>query len=85
MTNFQQALLHLATVVVAVAAVVALSIAGDLTTAATYVILGVTGFTNIGIAGTTSTTVASVPVTQTPTSALPQATYVVGPSGATQG
>ena len=65
MTNFQQALLHLATVCVAVAAVVALSIAGDLTTAATYVILGVTGFTNIGIAGTTSTTAVPVaPVVQ---------------------
>ena len=72
MTNFQQALLHLAVVIVAVAAVVALAIAGDLTQTATLVVLGVTGFSSIGVAATTPSSAATVQ-TSSPATSSPKA------------
>ena len=68
MTTFQQALLHLITAAVAVAAIVALAIAGDLTTTAAYIVLGVTGFGSVGIAGVTpAPTSTATPAAKPPT------------------
>jgi hypothetical protein len=60
MTNFQQALLHLATVVVVLVAVSVLAITGHLSEEVLTVVLAVAGFTTVGIAGTTSTTSTAV-------------------------
>jgi len=55
MTAFQQALVHLALVVLAVAAVVVLTVTGNFTATAAYIVLAVTGFGSVGVAGSSPT------------------------------
>jgi hypothetical protein len=58
MTSLQQLISHLTLVGLAIAAVVALAVTGNLSTAAEGIILAVTGFGNIGVAGVTPTVAA---------------------------
>jgi hypothetical protein len=51
MTALQQGLLHFGLVLVATVAIVVLVVTGNLTTAAAGIVLALTGFGNIGVAG----------------------------------
>ena len=65
MTAFQQALVHLAVVVVVVAAVLVLALTGNLTTEALTIVLAVAGISSTGVAAVSPTvTVASAPATK---------------------
>jgi len=66
MTAFQQALVHLAVVVVVVAAVLVLALTGNLTTEALTIVLAVAGISSTGVAAVSPTvTVPAVPLTPT--------------------
>jgi hypothetical protein len=72
-TTFQQALVHLALVVVAVVAVVVLATTGNLTSEALTILLAVTGLGSVGVAGVTPTATTTVPL------AVPTASVVRPP------
>lgn len=72
-TTLQQALVHLALIVVAVVAVVVLATTGNLSTEALTILLAVTGFGSVGVAGVTPTATTTVPL------AAPTATVVRPP------
>jgi hypothetical protein len=63
MTSLQQAIIHAFLVLVAVTAIVVLQVTGNLTTAAAGLVLAVTGFGSVGVAGLTS---SPVPAAQVP-------------------
>jgi hypothetical protein len=60
MTTFQQALVHAFLVLLAVVAVVVLALTGNLSTPALTIVLAVTGFGSVGVAGVTPTTALPV-------------------------
>ena len=69
MSNLQQALVHLALVVVAVTAVVVLAVTGNLSTLTGGLVLAITGFGSVAVAGTTPTAAVPVASVAVPTSA----------------
>jgi len=62
MTALQQALVHLALVVVAVTAVVVLACTGNLSTLTAGIVLAVTGFGSVGVAGVSPSTAPAAKV-----------------------